>query len=110
MQVLRTSYYFTICSCRRAYKLFLKSEKGIGITSMSEDQIQHEMQSRIDELEMKVAHLEHTIDQLNEVITKVQNEHTLNQEALRYLYSQLENVREGSGGATMQNEPPPPHY
>lgn len=67
-------------------------------------------QQQIIELETKVAYLEDTVEKLSDELASLQQQNKLNTDALRYLHRQLENMSDGKGGATMTNEPPPPHY
>lgn len=67
-------------------------------------------QEQIIELETKVAYLEDTVEQLSDELAAMQKQNALNTDALKYLHRQLESMSNDKGGATMQNEPPPPHY
>ena len=67
------------------------------------------LNTRIDALEMRLAHQDQTADDLNEAITaqwKVIDD--LTRQVAR-LAAQLQEVRDSAGGADGP-EPPPPHY
>jgi SlyX protein len=67
------------------------------------------LNTRIDALEMRLAHQDQTADDLNEAITsqwKVIDD--LTRQVAR-LEAQLQEVRDSAGGADGP-EPPPPHY
>ena len=65
--------------------------------------------ARIEALEMRVAHQDRTIEDLNLTITAQWKEiETLTRQIAR-LGDQLQEVRDNSG-ATGEPEPPPPHY
>jgi len=67
-------------------------------------------QQQIVELETKVAYLEDIVEKLSDELATLQQQNKLTTDALRYLHNQLETMSDGKGGATMVNEPPPPHY
>jgi SlyX protein len=67
------------------------------------------LNTRIDALEMRLAHQDQTADDLNEALTaqwKVIDD--LTRQVAR-LEAQLQEVRDSAGGADGP-EPPPPHY
>jgi len=65
--------------------------------------------ARIEALEMRVAHQDRTIEDLNLTITAQWKEiETLTRQIAR-LGDQLQEVRDNAG-ATGEEEPPPPHY
>ncbi|MFC0308897.1 SlyX family protein [Gallibacterium trehalosifermentans] len=64
---------------------------------------------RIDELEMKVAFQENTIEQLNQSIIEQQFTLEKMQLQLRYLAQKLKDMQP-SNIATAAEETPPPHY
>ena len=68
-----------------------------------------DLETRIDDLESKLAFQEHTIQELNDVVTTQQTELMLFKQKLRQLQSQLES-QSSSGMADSNQEPPPPHY
>jgi SlyX protein len=69
-------------------------------------------QQQIEQLETKVAYLEHHIDQLNDTVVELQLDNKTAKDALKYLYQQVQSIG-GSQGAQNTGsfvEPPPPHY
>jgi len=68
-----------------------------------------DLEARIVDLESKLAFQEHTIQELNDVVTTQQTELMLFKQKLRQLQSQLES-QSSSGMADPNQEPPPPHY
>lgn len=69
------------------------------------DNIEH----RVEELEMKLAFQDGTIEELNQQVIKLNDVVALQQEQLRLLLSKLQAV-EPSNMATQADETPPPHY
>ena len=63
---------------------------------------------RITELETRVAFQESTIQELNDVITRQQQQIELLQGAHQKLYARLEEVSQGMGDAPVNDVPP--HY
>jgi len=76
---------------------------------MTKQSTPSELQSAIDELEVKVAYQEHTIESLNEEVTRQnkQIEHLTFQ--LRQVVEKLKGM-EPSNIAKQSEEAPPPHY
>lgn len=69
----------------------------------------HPLLQRIDELEMKVAFQENTIEQLNQSLIEQQFILKKMQIQLRYLAQKLKDMQP-SNIATQAEETPPPHY
>ncbi len=69
----------------------------------------HPLLQRIDELEMKVAFQENTIEQLNQSLIEQQFILEKMQIQLRYLAQKLKDIQP-SNIATQAEETPPPHY
>lgn len=69
----------------------------------------HPLLQRIDELEMKVAFQENTIEQLNQSLIEQQLILEKMQIQLRYLAQKLKDMQP-SNIATQAEETPPPHY
>lgn len=65
------------------------------------------MEERLTELEIKMAHQEMTIEQLNQVITVQQQEITEIKHYLEILKTKIELMQQAEKD---QPEPPPPHY
>ena len=70
------------------------------------------MHNQIEELETKVAYLEHHIDELNDALVKLQLDNKTTKDALKYLYQQVQSIGGNQGPQTSGSfiEPPPPHY
>ncbi|WP_318451481.1 SlyX family protein [Photobacterium leiognathi] len=68
-----------------------------------------QLQHRIDELEMKQAFQEQTIDELNEALTKQQFMIDKMEVQLRFLVGKVKGMQT-SNMATESEETPPPHY
>ncbi|GAA05196.1 MULTISPECIES: SlyX family protein [Photobacterium] len=68
-----------------------------------------QLQHRIDELEMKQAFQEQTIDDLNEALTKQQFMIDKMEVQLRFLVGKVKGMQT-SNMATESEETPPPHY
>ena len=76
---------------------------------MTKQSTPSELQSAIDELEVKVAYQEHTIESLNEEVTR-QNKQIENLTfQLRQVVEKLKGI-EPSNIAKQSEEAPPPHY
>lgn len=69
----------------------------------------HPLLQRIDELEMKVAFQENTIEKLNQSLIEQQFILEKMQIQLRYLAQKLKDMQP-SNIATQAEETPPPHY
>lgn len=68
-----------------------------------------QLEQRIEELEMKLAFQESTIDALDQQVIKLNELVDEQQEKLRMLISKIQQV-EPSHIATQAEETPPPHY
>ena len=67
-----------------------------------------ETDARLETLEMKVAYQDRTIDALNEVVVRQQNQIEALQRDLEKMRMALED--DGSAAVAAGEEPPPPHY
>ena len=78
----------------------------------AEAPIQSNEQRQIEQLETKVAYLEHHIEQLNDALVELQLDNKTAKDALKYLYQQVQSIGGNQGPNTSGNfiEPPPPHY
>jgi SlyX protein len=74
--------------------------------------IQSDQQRQIEQLETKVAYLEHHIEQLNDALVTLQLDNKTAKDALKYLYQQVQSIGGSQGSQNSDNfiEPPPPHY
>ena len=68
-----------------------------------------EDQDQIVELQTKVAFLEQTIDELNEILTQQQAQISLMERAMKHLNTQIEQLA-GPNIKAADEESPPPHY
>ncbi len=68
-----------------------------------------QLEQRIEELEMKLAFQESTIEALDQQVIKLNSLVEEQQEKLRILISKIQQV-EPSNIATQAEETPPPHY
>ena len=66
-------------------------------------------ENRIMELEIKNSHLEDTIEQLNQIVFKQQQNIDEIMRHLEQIQNKISNLQE-NGGEKDQPEPPPPHY
>mgnify|MGYP005988330831 FL=1 len=78
----------------------------------AEAPIQSNEQRQIEQLETKVAYLEHHIEQLNDALVELQLDNKTAKDALKYLYQQVQSIGGNQGSQNSDNfiEPPPPHY
>ena len=67
------------------------------------------MEERIIELETKLAYQEDTLEQLNQIVTKQQDEITVLTLSLQKLHQQVKQMAP-SNLASIDQEAPPPHY
>lgn len=67
------------------------------------------MESKIIDLQSKLAFQDETINELNEVITDQQNQIDQLREDIRLLNLRIVSVAE-SANVSEEKEPPPPHY
>jgi SlyX protein len=65
--------------------------------------------TRLDQIEIKLAHLERSLTELNDVVIRQQQELDLLTARNRQLKQQLESI-EASGGASLEGFEKPPHY
>jgi SlyX protein len=65
--------------------------------------------TRFDQIEIKLAHLERALIELNDVVIRQQKELDLLTARNRQLKQQLESI-EASGGAAAEGFEKPPHY
>jgi uncharacterized coiled-coil protein SlyX len=69
-------------------------------------------QQQIEQLETKLAYLEHHVEQLNDALVELQLDNKTAKDALKYLYQQVQSIGGGQGSQNTGSfiEPPPPHY
>lgn len=67
------------------------------------------MESRVIELESKLAFQEHMINELNDIITDQQKQIDQLREEQRVFNQRLQSISESSP-VSNEKEPPPPHY
>ena len=67
-----------------------------------------DIENRVMELEIKNAHQEDTIEQLNQIVIKQQQSLDELTRHIQRLKTQVSSLQESSGKETP--EPPPPHY
>jgi len=77
------------------------------MTSLNQDSTK--MVEAIEELQMKVAFQEYTIEQLNEALSSQQHQLDKLQRQLSHLVDKLKQL-EPSNVAKLSEETPPPHY
>ena len=67
--------------------------------------------SRITELETRIAFLEETVETQNQEVARMAGEVRVMKEALQMVYKKVSDI-EGHGGGISNpaDEPPPPHY
>lgn len=68
-----------------------------------------DMEDRITELEVRVAFVDDTVNELSSADAEIARRLDLLERAVRDLRSDLVNMRAGSG-SDAASEPPPPHY
>ena len=68
--------------------------------------------NQIEQLETKVAYLEHHVEQLNDALVELQLDNKTSKDALKYLYQQIQSIGGSQGAQTTGSfiEPPPPNY
>lgn len=69
----------------------------------------HDAEAAIEQLQMKVAFQEHTIEELNDALTAQQYQIEKMQVQLKHLMDKITNL-EPSSIAKLSEETPPPHY
>ncbi len=67
------------------------------------------MDKKIIELEEKFAHLDHTIEKLNNIVFRQAQKNDELEEMIKLLSSQIEQLKDKSQGGEITNERPP-HY
>ena len=67
------------------------------------------LESRVEELEMKIAFQDGTIEELDQQVIKLNQALALQQEQLKLLISKFQ-ASEPSNMASQADETPPPHY
>lgn len=79
---------------------------------MQDEKIEDNTESRIDELEIRVAFQDDAIDALNKVITEQDKRLKLLEESMRRLYQELKErqMSEGDGQDFNPANERPPHY
>lgn len=66
---------------------------------------------RNDELEIRIAFLENTLDEFNTQLSTLNSEFALAKKAIQLLYKRLEQVQENlDSGKDYADDSPPPHY
>jgi SlyX protein len=72
---------------------------------------QSNQQRHIEQLETKVAYLEHYVEELNDALVALQFDNKTSKDALKNLYQQVQSMG-GSQGAQSSGsiDEPPPHY
>ena len=67
-----------------------------------------ELEKRVIELEIKISHQEHTIEQLNQLIIEHQNSMDMLLQQQKMLRQQIVSLQEANEKEPA--DPPPPHY
>ena len=75
---------------------------------MSEAQYSDEVEERFQALESKILYQDRTVDELNDVVTKQQDQIDRLTNECKHLRETLESV--SADGVAGREEPPPPHY
>ena len=65
---------------------------------------------RLETVEIKLAHLEHALNEINEVVIRLQRELDQARARQQQLAQQLESVEAQAGGASAGGFEKPPHY
>jgi SlyX protein len=66
-------------------------------------------ETRLESIEIKLAHLEHALNQVSDVVARQQRELDAAQQRAKLLTAQLEAL-EGTAGASANTLEKPPHY
>jgi SlyX protein len=66
--------------------------------------------TRLDQIEIKLAHLERALNELNDVVIRQQREIELLTARNRQLKHQLEGLEAGGDGTSAEGFEKPPHY
>jgi len=69
-----------------------------------------ELENRLNDIEMKVAFQEDTINELSDEILLLNELVDRQRTQLEYLGSRLGEISQGAGSISNAPEPPPPHY
>lgn len=89
----------------------IKPQKRPPLKSVTDTPDNSELEAQLIELQMSVAHLELTAEQLNAVITKQDRHLRTLQRQLQLLYKQIESRQDDEGIAPFNvMEDKPPHY
>ncbi|OEF30098.1 SlyX family protein [Vibrio rumoiensis] len=76
---------------------------------MTSDNLELELQQRINDLECQVAFQEQTINDLNDALSQQQLQISLMQDQMKFVVGKVKNL-DGSNLADASEETPPPHY
>jgi len=69
------------------------------------------MSEKLIELEEKIAYLDHTVEELNNVVFRQMQKTDELEEMIKHLSTQIEQLKDKSeGGAQAVDDKPPPHY
>jgi len=69
------------------------------------------MSEKIIELEEKIAYLDHTVEELNNVVFRQMQKTDELEEMIKHLSTQIEQLKDKSEGGTQAvDDKPPPHY
>ncbi|MGR6872926.1 SlyX family protein [Pseudomonas sp. HK3] len=66
-------------------------------------------QDHIEDLQIRIAFLEQSVDEMNEIVTSQQAQMSMLERAVKHLSSRLEQVGSSSIRSS-EDESPPPHY
>ena len=77
---------------------------------MSKHTPEAELSKRVDDLESQLAFQEHTIDELNQLVTQQSNELATFKRHLQLLASRLSQMRDQQSENTTLVDEKPPHY
>jgi len=69
-----------------------------------------ELENRLNDIEMKVAFQEDTINQLSDEVVLLNELVDRQRTQLEYLGNRIGEMSQGSGSTSNAPEPPPPHY
>ncbi len=69
-----------------------------------------DIENRVMELEIKNAHQEDTIEQLNQIIIEHQHAISALVQQLKQIQNKITSLQENSSPSKNEPEPPPPHY
>ena len=75
------------------------------------DRLLQDALKRNEELEIRMAFLENTVEDLNTQLAALTTEFSLSKKAMLHLYSRLEQMQDNLGaGKDFHDNSPPPHY